>query len=87
MIIEIYSKDNCPHCVTAKRVAQSFAQETTHTIIEYNMSQDEQYREKLLTEIPQARSVPQCFVDGAHIGGADQLIEFIKQQKQNTLLG
>lgn len=87
MIIEIYSKDNCPHCVRAKHVAQAFVQESPHTVVEYNMSQNEQYREKLLTEVPAARSVPQCFVDGKHIGGADQLIEFIELKKQNILLG
>jgi glutaredoxin 3 len=90
MHIEIYSKDNCPHCVRAKHAAQAYAQENAVSIAEYNMSNDAvgiAYKEKLLMEVPNARSVPQVFVDGKHIGGADQFIEWIELKKSNILLG
>lgn len=67
--VEIYTKDVCPYCVRAKTLLQ--AKGATYT--EYNISKDEAAREQMLARSNGARTVPQIFINGQHIGGSDDL--------------
>lgn len=83
MGIEIYSKDNCPHCVHAKQLL------TTHgkTFVEYKL--DEHFtREILLSKFPEAKTFPVIVVDGFNIGGFEQLKQQLTEETKNhqTLL-
>lgn len=77
MDILIYSKKNCPHCVTAIKAAQAMVQEGAGEVTILKVDESEELREQLLTEVPNARTLPQVFVDGRHIGGADKFLEWI----------
>lgn len=64
----IWSKDDCPFCVQAKALL-------TRKGIEYEEKKigDGYTKEDLLKEVPDARTVPQIFIDGELIGGFKEL--------------
>lgn len=64
----VWSKDSCPFCVQAKALLESRGIEFE----ERNVSQD-WTREQLLEAVPNARTLPQIFLDGTHIGGFTDL--------------
>lgn len=66
--VEIYSKDHCPYCVKAKELLKLKGAE----IVEYRIDLDNDRREEMLTR-SKRRTVPQIFIDGAHVGGCDDL--------------
>ena len=66
--VEIYTKSDCPHCVQAKRLLN--ARDIAYREI------DVQFNADAMTEMVSRsarRTVPQVFVNGAHIGGNDDL--------------
>ena len=67
--IEIYTKDWCRHCVSAKALLRNkgFAYE------EIDVTDDAEQEEVMQTRSAR-RSVPQIFVDGVHLGGFDKLV-------------
>jgi glutaredoxin 3 len=64
----VWSKDYCPYCVQAKALLQLKGIEFE----ERNINQD-WTREQLLEAVPTARTLPQIFLDEAHIGGFTEL--------------
>lgn len=64
----VWSKDQCAFCEQAKGLLEMKG-------IEYevrNISQD-WTREQLLAAVPNARTVPQIFLNEEYVGGFDQL--------------
>lgn len=81
--IEIYTKDTCPYCHIAKAILREHG---AH------------YSEYSLTALPglfpvmrqraEGRvTVPQIFIDGVPIGGADDLARLKRQGRLSPLLG
>jgi glutaredoxin 3 len=64
----VWSKDACPFCVQAKALLEARGIEFE----ERNVSRD-WTREQLLEAVPTARTLPQIFLDGWHIGGFTDL--------------
>jgi glutaredoxin 3 len=64
----VWSKDACPFCVQAKALLESRGIEFE----ERNISKD-WTREQLLEAVPNARTLPQIFLDDRHIGGFTDL--------------
>ena len=64
----VWSKDACPFCVQAKTLLESRGIEFE----ERNVSKD-WTQEQLLEAVPNARTLPQIFLDEAHIGGFTEL--------------
>jgi glutaredoxin 3 len=64
----VWSKDACPFCVQAKALLEARGIEYE----ERNVSQD-WTREQLLEAVPNARTLPQIFLDDQHIGGFTDL--------------
>ena len=66
--LQLYSKSDCSHCVTAKNVLD-------HRLIQYE--ELEFGRNADLNEFkemyPEVRSVPAFFIDGKYIGGSNKL--------------
>ena len=65
----VWSKDGCPHCVQAKNLLQSKGIEFE----ERNITQGTWTREQLLESVPNARTLPQIFLDDKLIGGFTEL--------------
>jgi glutaredoxin 3 len=64
----VWSKDACPFCVQAKALLELRGIEFE----ERNVSKD-WTREQLLEAVPNARTLPQIFLDDRHIGGFTDL--------------
>ena len=67
--IEIYSTAICPYCVAAKNLLKSRGLDYQ----EVRVDTDPAARAAMLERSHGARSVPQIFIDGVHIGGYDEL--------------
>lgn len=64
----VWSKTTCPYCIQAKRLLERKGIEYEERVIGEGWS-----REQLLEAVPDARTVPQIFLDGNLIGGYDNL--------------
>ena len=69
----VWSKDACPFCVQAKALLEARGIEFE----ERNISTD-WTREQLLEAVPNARTVPQIFLDDELIGGFTELRKHLK---------
>lgn len=69
----VWSKDNCPFCVRAKSLLESKGIEYEERKIGQEWS-----KEQLLDVVPNARTVPQIFLDEKHIGGCTDLEEHFR---------
>jgi glutaredoxin len=64
----VWSKDNCPYCDQAKALLTQKGIEIQERKIGHGYT-----REDLLEAVPDARTVPQIFLDGNLIGGFTEL--------------
>jgi glutaredoxin len=64
----IWSKDNCTYCVQAKKLLEQKGIQ-----FEERKIGDGYTKEDLLESVPNARTVPQIFLDGELIGGFTEL--------------
>lgn len=80
--VEIYTWAMCPFCLRAKHLLHSKGVAFT----EYPIDGDEAARDAMAQRAMGRRSVPQIFVDNAHIGGCDDLYALDRQGKLDALL-
>ena len=64
----VWSKENCPYCLQAKALLESKGIEFE----ERNVNKD-WTREQLLAAVPNARTLPQIFLDDKLVGGFNEL--------------
>jgi glutaredoxin 3 len=67
--IEIYTKGYCPYCRTAKAILQCKGANFT----EHDVSENPELFETMVARALGRRTVPQIFIGGVGIGGADEL--------------
>ena len=76
MIVEIYSKPQCPYCDMAKNLAEREGYDLT-----YKMLDEDFDRETLMETFPGARTFPQIIVDGKKIGGYTEFKQLVDEAK------
>lgn len=81
MIIEIYSKLDCPYCVQAENLCKQDPISIDYT--KYMLNEDFT-REQLFEKFPTARTFPQITVDGESIGGFTEFKAMLDQNKLET---
>jgi glutaredoxin 3 len=66
--ITMYTKDNCPNCVTAKRIleAANIKYADVDIMVGARLA-------NLLREFPDARQMPQIFINDQRVGGVEGL--------------
>ena len=64
----VWSKDSCPFCVQAKALLK----QKNIAVEERNINKD-WTREQLLEAVPDARTLPQIFLDDKLVGGFTEL--------------
>ena len=69
----LWSKYHCPHCDQAYNLLKSKGYQ-----IEERKIGDGYTKEELLEAIPNARAVPQIFIEGGYVGGFTELREYLK---------
>lgn len=69
--VEIYTTQICPYCIRAKRLLDKKGA----TYVEIDVSGDQALRDSMTKRAGGARTVPQIFIGGTHVGGCDDLYE------------
>ena len=67
--VTVYTTQVCPYCVQAKRLLG----ERSIPYDEIDVSADAALRDEMVQRAGGKRTVPQIFIDGAHVGGSDDL--------------
>jgi glutaredoxin 3 len=80
--VEMYTKMFCPYCVRAKRLLDDKGVE----IAEYDISLGGPQRAEMISRANGRATVPQIFIDGAHVGGSDDLVALERAGKLDPLL-
>ena len=73
----IWSKPDCPYCVRAKYEFDKRGIAYEERMIGFGWT-----KEQLLEVVPNARSVPQIFIDETHVGGYTKLMKSGKLDSQ-----
>ena len=74
----MWSKYECPYCDQARTLLDLKGYE-----IEERKIGDGWTKEDLLESVPSARTVPQIFIGGNHIGGFDDLKKYFEETTSN----
>lgn len=72
--VVIYVTPNCPYCVRAKALFDKLG--VPYTLVD--VSTDDALRQEVTKHSGGRTSVPQIFIDNAHIGGSDDLYALYK---------
>ncbi len=80
--VEIYTTPTCPYCIRAKALLKSKGVD----YVETDVSSDLALRDAMMERANGRRSVPQIFIDNAHIGGCDDLHALDAAGKLDPLL-
>jgi glutaredoxin 3 len=80
--IEIYTTFMCPYCSRAKALLEKKGQ----TYNEIDVSYDAAKREEMTQKAGGVRSVPQIWINGAHVGGSDDLYALERAGKLDAML-
>lgn len=72
----VWSKDFCGYCDRAKRLLEQKGIKYEERKIGTGWT-----KEQLLESVPNARTVPQIFLDDKHIGGYDDLVKYFNEAK------
>ena len=79
MKLQVFSKDNCHHCVTAKNILKG--NQIQFEELEFGKNADlNEFKESY----PHVRSVPAFFVDGKYIGGSEKLDLIINMMENDN---
>lgn len=81
--IEIYTKAFCPYCARAKALLDSKGA----AFEEFDITMGGPKRTEMLDRANGRTTVPQIFIDGAHIGGSDDLAALDREGRLDPLLG
>ena len=86
MKAEIYTKTYCPYCTKAKALLNSKGIEYKEYLVSADANTVTEStttlvtREQLLERAPSARTVPQIWLDGQHIGGYTELENYFAKK-------
>ena len=70
--ISIYTKDDCPYCVSLKNLLKQKGK----AYIETNIGRDIR-RDDFISLFPNVKTVPHIIINGEQIGGFDKLNEWL----------
>lgn len=76
---EVWSQTNCPACTEAKKLLNNHAIDYK----EYMIGVNGYTKKDLISKVPDARSVPQIFLDGKLIGGLNELKRELAKHDNN----
>jgi glutaredoxin-like protein len=69
--VAVFTRDGCPHCVRAKGLLRDAGIEYEELLL------NRDYTDQTLRAVAGAITYPQVFIDGKHVGGADELAAWL----------
>lgn len=79
--VEIYAKDWCPYCKAARQLLTRLGVDHVHHDVTHDGRLEQEMRQR-----SGRTSVPQIFVDGANVGGFDDLVAAQRSGELDALL-
>lgn len=79
-VAEVWSQTNCPACNEAKRLLDR----SGVLVVEKMLGINGYTKKDLIDKVPDARSVPQIFLDGLYIGGLNELKRKLANDNNKT---
>ena len=77
--VEMFTQDFCGYCTKAKSLINTYIETGMfEELIEYNIMIGSEHKKNLKERLPGAKTVPQIFFDGEHIGGYNDLADYIE---------
>jgi glutaredoxin-like protein len=73
--ITVFSRAGCPHCVRAKGLLRDAGLE--FEVLELNQD----YTDRTLRAVASATTLPQVFINGERLGGADDLQQWLASER------
>ena len=80
--VDIYTTPYCPFCIRAKKLLSNKKVEFN----EIDLSENPDKFEEMLSKSNGARTVPQIFVNGEHIGDCDHIHDLDQKGELNKIL-
>ncbi len=80
--VEIYTKFLCPDCSRAKKLLGDKGVDYQ----EYDITMGGEKRAEMLQRAGGRHTVPQIFIDGAHVGGSDDLAALERAGRLDPML-
>jgi glutaredoxin 3 len=80
--VELYTTPICPYCIAAKDLLKRKGVAFT----EFNVMGNIEKRREMVDRAGGRTSVPQIFINSAHVGGCDELYELDSEGKLDPLL-
>ncbi len=81
--VTMYTKDYCPYCTKAKNFLK---RKGIEQIQEIDITHDEALQQEMIDKSGGRKTVPQIFINGAHVGGCDDLMA-LDTDKLAAMLG
>lgn len=82
--VTIYYKQTCPYCVRAEKLLRERGVSDLEKI---SIDTNREQRAAMIERSGGRTTVPQIFIDQAHIGGCDDLMALDRDGKLVTMLG
>jgi glutaredoxin 3 len=76
--LEMYTRDFCIYCYKAKEVIKNNP-DMGFRVTEYNVDTQKAYMDTLKERFPDVKTVPQIWIAGKHIGGYEDLVDYIDE--------
>jgi glutaredoxin-like protein len=76
--VTVFSREGCPYCIRAKGMLHDAGIEFDELVLNRDFS------ESTIRAVSGRTSVPQIFINGEYIGGADNLAEWLKQRTKEA---
>ena len=80
-VVEMYARAGCPYCARAEALLRQ--KNVTPKIIRIDLEPDQ--RDEMVARSGRT-TVPQIFIDGAHVGGCDDLYQLDREGKLDAML-
>mgnify|MGYP005854959485 CR=1 FL=1 len=77
MTVLVWSKENCPFCIRAKKLLSSYGMSFEEKKIGENAT-----REDFFAANPNCKTVPQIHINGTLIGGFEDLLFYLASNSQ-----
>lgn len=85
--VDIYTKAYCPYCSHALALLEQKQSEyPSLQVNQISIDGDMALREKMIERSMGGYTVPQIFIDDAHVGGCDQLVALERSNQLDSLL-
>jgi glutaredoxin-like protein len=76
--VAIFTREGCPHCARAKGLLASLGYEYAEVPLHHTV------RSKVVGAVTGKGTVPQVFIDGAYVGGADELEQWVAARNRKA---